>query len=330
MMTIPVKISGIGHYLPKRIVPSSEIEERCKLRPGWIAQRTGVEERRWVNGEDNSCMAAVAVREAVADAGLDLTDVDLILNASGTSEQAIPDTAALIQRKLGLGESGIPCTSIHNTCLSFLVALDFASTLIQCGRHKNIVVCSADISSRALNFDEPESASLFGDGAGAVVLTRTPGNESSCIHTFRLETYGVGSHLTEIRGGGTRRHPQDSRTTPQDNLFHMNGPAVYKLARKHIDGFLEGLQKGLSKDPGDIDHVIPHQASILALRALRRNGISDDQVVITLDRYGNCVASSLPLTLHEAITSNRLKRGEKVLLAGTGAGLSIAGMILTY
>lgn len=329
-MSLPLKIAGVGRYLPKRIVPSSEVEDLCGLKKGWIEKRTGVKERRWVNGETSSYMAASAAEEALEDAGLRLSDIDLILNASGTPQQVIPDMAALIQREMGMGSSGISCITIHTTCLSFLVALDTASTLLSCGRYNKILIVSADIASCALNFKEPESASLFGDGAGAAVVVRTPEGEASCVNAARLETYGDGAHLTEIRGGGSKRPPNDERTTVEDNMFHMEGPEVYRMARKHADTFLEALRPGLSKGLGEIKLVIPHQASILALKSLRRNNMPDEKVMVTLDKFGNCVASSLPMTLYEAVRDGRMDRGDEVLLAGTGAGLSLGGLILTY
>lgn len=329
-MALPLKITGVGRYLPERVVTNGELEARCGVPAGWIAARTGVLERRRIDAETNSFMAAEAAKEALNDAGLALSDIDLILNASGTPQQTIPDMAPLIQREMGLGDSGIPCVSMHATCLSFLVAVDWLSYALAAGRYKNVLIVSADISSPALNYDEPESAALFGDAAAAVVVTRPANGEPSGVHTARLETYGSGAHLTEIRGGGARRHPHNPETQPEDNLFHMDGPSVYRMARKHVDGFMERLQPGLSQGPGDIKLVIPHQASLFALRALRRNNIPDEMVMITLDRFGNCVATSLPLTVYEAVRNNRLARGDKFLLCGTGAGLSLGGAIMTY
>lgn len=330
-MSLPLKILGVGRYLPKRVVPSSEVEQMCGIKPGWIERHTGVKERRWVGpGETNSYMGAQAALAAVEDAGLKLSDIDLILGASGTPEQAIPDNSALLQRELGLGNSGVATMSVHITCLSFLLAMDLASTMLAIGRYKNILIVSSDISSVALNFKDPESAALFGDAAAAAVVTRTPEGEASAVHVTRFETYSVGAHLTEIRGGGSRKHPGNPATTLDDFLFAMAGPKVYRLARQHQDAFFEKMRPGLSKSPGSIKLVLPHQASLLALRALRRNGIDDDQVVITLDRYGNCVATSLPLTLYEAIKTGRLQRGDEFTLGGTGAGLTLGGMILTY
>lgn len=329
-MDLPMRIAGVGRYLPARVVGNGELEARCGLPAGWIAARTGVLERRRVEGETSVFMAAAAAREAVADAGLALEEIDLIVNASGTPSQAIPDMAPLVQRELGLGRSGVPCVSMHATCLSFLVALDWLSYAVAAGRYRRVLVVSSDISSCALNYAEPEGAVLFGDGAGAAVITAPAAGESGAVLASRFETYGAGAHLTEIRGGGSGRPPQHPDTAVEDNLFHMDGPAVYRMARLHVDGFLEGLRPGLSRGPGDISLVVPHQASLFALRALRRNKIPDEMVMVTLDRFGNCVGASLPITLYEAVKAGRLSRGDVFLLCGTGAGLSLGGMILAY
>lgn len=329
-MNTPLRIAGVGHYLPERVVPSSEVEDLCGLKRGWIERRTGVRERRWVNGETNAYMAAEAAREAVADAGMKLTDIDLILNASGTPQQAIPDMAPLIQRELGLGSSGITCFSIHATCLSFLVGLDMAAMMLAADRFKSILVISADIGSCSLNFKEPESASLFGDAAAAVVVCKPKQGETGAVLASRFETYGEGANLTELRGGGSRKHPNCPNTTPEDNLFAMEGPKIFRMARKYVDGFLDRLRPGLSRGPGDIRLVVSHQMSIHGLRSLRRNNIPDEMVMVTLDRFGNCISASLPLTLYEAVKQGRLQRGDSFLLCGTGAGLSLAAMIVTY
>ena len=326
----PLKIAGVGRYLPERIVPSDELAPRVGLKDGWIEQKQGIRERRWVTTETASEMGAHAVREAVEDAGLTLGDLELIVNASGTPEQAIPDGGPLIQRQLGMGDSGVPCMSIHTTCLSFLTALDTCASLLATGRYRTIALVSSDITSCALNFDHWESSTLFGDAAAAAVLVRTPEGEASALHASRIETYGEGADFTACRGGGSRRHPHNPKTKPEDNLFHMEGPEVFKLAIQYGPRFLERLQPGLTGGLGDIDLVVPHQASKLALDAHTMMGMPPEQVMRTLDKFGNCVAASLPVTLYEAIRTDRLVRGNKLLMVGTGAGLTLGGAILTY
>lgn len=330
MRPIPIKIAGLGRYLPERVVSNQEVEALCHLSSGWIEARTGVRERRWVSGESHALMAAHAAQEAVARAGLPLSDIDLIINASGSHDQDIPDGGPLLQRALGLGQSGVPCFSIHATCLSFIVALDVAANFLASGRYRHILVVSAEIASCGLDFTEPESASLMGDGAAAVVVTQTPASQVSMFHAIRVETYGAGADLAEVKGGGSRRHPNHPDTTSADNLFHMKGPQLLKLTRRYSRNFLERLQPGLSQGLGDIQLVVPHQASMLGLRLLRYFGWPDEQVMVVLDRLGNCIAASIPLALYEAVAQGRVQRGDKILLVGSGAGLSLGGIVLRY
>jgi 3-oxoacyl-[acyl-carrier-protein] synthase-3 len=329
-VNLPLKIIGFGRYLPTRIVPSSELEQLCNLPAGWVERRNGVRERRWVTDETSSYMAAEAAREALDEASLRPDQLSLIINASGTAEQAIPDTGALIQRQLGLGKSGIPAMTVHNTCLSFIAAMDVAANYLGSGRYKNILIASADVASCGINPREPESASLVGDAAAAVVVTRSGAGDKSMIHNAHLKTYGDGAYLTAIMGGGSGRHPAKPNHNPEDDLFHMDGPAVLRMVRGIASDYLEELYPGLSKSLVDIDMVVPHQASKVGLMMLSRFGWPQDRIKSTLEWMGNCVAASIPSTLYQTVRDGNIHRGDKVLLVGTGAGLSIGGLVLTY
>jgi 3-oxoacyl-[acyl-carrier-protein] synthase-3 len=329
-MSLPLKILGLGRYLPERVVPSAEVEALCGLPAGWIERHSGVRQRHWATTETSSYMGAQAAREAVTDAGLALTDIDLIINASGTPEQAIPDGGPLVQRQLGLGNSGIACLSVHVTCLSFLAALDLSANLLETGRYARILIVTSEIGSVGINFKEPESASLIGDAAAAAVVVRTPPGEAACLSAARLETYGDGADFTAIRGAGSRRPPNHPDTRPEDNLFHMDGRQVLRMALTYSGPFLEKLRPGLSRGLGRLELVVPHQPSLVGLRAMQTFGWPAARIMVTLDHLGNCVAASLPATLYEAVRQGRLKRDDELLLVGTGAGLSIGGVILTY
>ena len=329
-VNIPLKIIGLGRYLPKRIVTNSEVEALCGLSAGWVERRNGVRERRWVTDETSSFMSAEAAREALDMAKIKPNQLDLIINASGTGEQAIPDTGALIQRQLGLGKSGIPAMTVHATCLSFIAGMDVASNFINSGRYKNILIASADVASCGINPKEPESATLVGDAAAAVVVTRSNYGEQSMIHHAHFKTYGEGAYLTAIMGGGSARHPSFANHDPEDDLFHMDGPAVLRMVRGIAPEFLEELYPGLSKSILDIDAVVPHQASKIGLMMLERFGWSRAKIISTLETLGNCVAASIPATLYQGVIDGKIQRGQKVLLVGTGAGVSIGGMVMTY
>jgi 3-oxoacyl-[acyl-carrier-protein] synthase-3 len=329
-VNFPLKIIGLGRYLPEHVVPSSELEKICGVPAGWVERRNGVCERRWVTTETSSYMGGRAACEALKEAGLAAEELDLIINASGTAEQAIPDTGALIQRELGLGHSGIASMTVHMTCLSFIAGMDIASSLLQTGRYRNILIVSSDISSCGINPKEPESASLVGDAAAAVIVTRPQNGERSVMHRCHMKTYGAGADLTAIRGGGSGHPPNRPTTRPEDNLFHMDGPAVLRMVREIAEEFLDELSPGLSKSMLDIDAVVPHQASKVGLLMLRRFGWPEKKIMHTLEWLGNCVAASIPVTFYDAVRGGKIKRGDKVLMVGTGAGLSIGGLVFTF
>ncbi|MEW6278316.1 MAG: 3-oxoacyl-[acyl-carrier-protein] synthase III C-terminal domain-containing protein [Candidatus Eremiobacterota bacterium] len=317
-----VRIAGLGRCLPGRVVASLELDRLCGLPAGRTERATGVRERRWVHFESASEMAAVAAREALEEAG---ALPDLILNASGTAEQFLPDGGPLLQRELGL--SGVPSFSVHATCLSFLVALDVAACLIARGSHRCVLVSSSEVTSRGLNFSQPESAGLMGDGAAAAVLLS---DRRSRFLSYRMRTYPEGVELAQVRGGGTRRPPGWPETRPEDHLFHMQGPPMLRMFRRRAPAFLEELRPGLSRGLGPVRLVIPHQPSRMGLKTLSDFGWEPERIASSLPHLGNCVAASLPLTLYEAARADRLERGDEVLLLGTGAGLSIAGLILSW
>lgn len=327
----PVQIIGVGRYLPRRVVDNATVEARFGLPLGTIDRtHAGVVTRRWADrDETNSFMAAEAAREALADAGLAPGDVALIVNASGSQEQAVPDGGPLVQRQLGLGESGIPTFTLHSTCLSFMNALDVCGALIAAGRYANALIVTSEKPSTSLNPDDIESACLFGDAATAVVLAATPDGEASAITHARFETYGEGADLTRVLGGGTKHHPNDPDTRPEDNLFEMDGRRIMTLATRLIPGFLERVDPPLLVGEG-VEWVVPHQPSRLALQVLTRYGFEDARVGVTLDHLGNCGAASAPATLYEMVRDGRIQRGDRLLLIATGAGLGLGGMKLVY
>ncbi|MBD23622.1 MAG: 3-oxoacyl-ACP synthase [Candidatus Marinimicrobia bacterium] len=320
-----IKITGIGHYLPEHIETSKELSAKINKSEDWIVSRTGVKERR-VSKIDVDEMGAKAARISLKMANI---KPDLILNASGVGKQVIPDTSVFFQRELGL--NGIPSFSIHATCLSFLVALHAAANYIEQGSYNKILIISSDRGTRGRNYNEPESAALLGDAAAAIVLEKAVENENSKLLSYKMETWPQGANLTEVRGGGTNLHPQDNKTTLEDNLFSMNGPGIYKMARKKVYERLKEDLKENNLTPNDINLLIPHQASGLAVKAYSKYGGFDEKKVINIiDTTGNCVAASIPLALSIAYEQNKLKRGDLIYFAGTGAGLSIGSMLLKF
>ena len=323
-----VQIAGTGSYLPPRVVPSAEVEAWCGVPAGWAEAHAGVRERRRAEGETATDMAVRASRDALRAAGLGAGDLDLVISASGTPDQPIPDGGVLLHR--GLGLSGVPAFAVHATCLGFLAALQVAVPLVAAGAYRRVLVSCAEVTSGGLNPAEPESAVLMGDGAAAVVLAPTPPGSTSAVEAIRFETYSEGADLTAIRGGGSRLHPNTVPHRDADFQFTMDGRGVLRLTLARVGPFLDALQPGLSRGLPGIDRVVPHQASRAGSRLMEAFGWPAERVEQTLGWTGNVVAASIPIALHTAIEAGRIVRGDRVLLTGTGAGLTLGGVVLTY
>lgn len=322
-----VTIAGTGVYLPGSAIQSTEIDARLGVPVGWTEKKSGVKTRYYANGEAASEMGAKAAQAALTSSGMELADIDCIVSVSGTMEQPIPCNASLIHQRLKPVKP-IPAFDINSTCLSFVTGLDLLSHLVHSGAYKNVLLISSEIASIGINPNHKESYVLFGDAAAACIITHKP--NTGTIIASRMETYSEGARLTEIRGGGTNLHPNHHQVK-DDYLFDMNGKEIFRLSSKHITGFIERLfmDTGLSLD--DIDVVIPHQASGMAMRLLRgKLGIPEEKFISIIADYGNTIAASIPLALHVAISQNRLRRGQSALLIGTSAGLSLGGVIFEY
>ena len=336
MTTVPqttalaVRIAGIGAYLPPRIVSNGELETALGLPAGWIFDRTGVRERRRCTTESAAFMAGAAARTAMAMAGVTAADVTAIIGASSTPQQAIPCTAVFVQREIGAPEGVAACFDVNATCLSFLVAFDVAARLVAAGVHEHVLVFSTENAARSLNPDEPESAALFGDAAAAVVVSRAA-DSGSALHTTRVRTWHSGAELSQIAGGGTLHHPNDPATTREQNLFAMRGPKLFRMAAPLLLPFVDELCQSAGWLRSDIDAVVPHQASRHGLElGWKLLGFREEQIVMNLATRGNCIAASMPLALAEAVASGRVSRGDRVLLFGLAAGLSLGGITITY
>lgn len=331
MANRPVRIIAIGKYIPPTVVTDFELERKLDLSRGWIAKKTGVCRRHYAMGESQSEMAAKAIRNALHSVNMTMADIDCLIGANGAMEQAIPSNAALTKKALGV-ETAIPAFDINSTCLSFVVALDVVSHMVVAGQYRRVVIFASDIASTALNWEQKESCVLFGDGAAAVVIEQDNNPMGSKILASKLATYIEGTHMAEVKGGGTKLHSREyHEANKKDYLFHMEGEKMFRLSMKYIPAFFIELLKDADCKMDDIKMLIPHQASLKAMKLIQRKlGISDERFMITIQEYGNTIASSIPLALHDAISQGRVKRGDRVILFGTSAGLSIGGMVLEY
>ncbi len=326
----PMQLAGVGRWLPDRVIKNDELEERMGLRSGWIEKATGVQERRWVeDGTSAIDMGVRAATEALAMAEMDARDIDLIINASGTPHRVIPDNAPIFQSALGLGDSGIAALSVHATCLSFLAAVDLAAALMAAHRYRNVLVISSEIASRALDFDDPETTSLFGDGAAAAVFRRPEGESRSGVLLSRFSTYGDAYDQSTIRLGSSD-YPYVPGADASATHFRMDGRRIYRTAHRHAPAFFESLGPEWPALSQELTAVIPHQTTRRGIEGLARYGLARERTVVTLHKYGNCVAASIPITLYEAVATGRVSEGDLFLLFGTGAGLSFGACLVRY
>lgn len=326
-----IQIVGTGIYIPKQCITSEMLALKMKVDEKLI-QRVGMKTRYYANSTERaSYMGAQAAKNALNDAGLTLDDIDLLICASGTMEMPIPCSAALMHKELKPTRP-LPAFDINSTCLSFLTALDTVSYLIEAGKYRNILIVSSEIASVGLNYSDLESAALFGDGAAAVVISKTANSESSRIIASQMHTYSEAWEHCTIPGGGTRYPPQNWNPDNKEMFqFQMKGREVFKLALQVLPDFMNQLFALGKTSIDEMDIVVPHQASLSAMNILQKKlNIKSERMINIVEDYGNMIAASIPMALHQAIKSGKLSRGEKVLLLGTSAGVSVGGMILEY
>ena len=320
---LSVCVAGTGFWAPPTVQTAADLAPLVGRSEAWIRSRTGVHERR-ISDESMAQMAARAGRRAIGDG----PPPDLVINASLTPMQLAPDSSVFVMRELGL--DGIPSFSVHGSCLSFLVGLQQASALISVGAARRVLVVSAEQASLCRNMSEPESAVLLGDGAGAVLMTETPSGGESALLDLTMRTFPDGAELAEIRGFGSRHHPNRAGVEARDNLFFMNGPRIYRAAIPRVHKLVQDVLGAHKLTPEGVDWLVPHQASGPALAALPRLGFATDRIVDVVGEYGNCVAASMPMALARAAQDGRIQRGDTVMLLGTGAGLSVGAALLRW
>jgi 3-oxoacyl-[acyl-carrier-protein] synthase-3 len=332
---LPVKISSTGCYIPTRRVESTELDIRFGFKPGQIEELTGVGTRYYGNETETApYMGARAVADALQRADLSIGQLDAVISVSGTSAQLIPCTASLILQEMGELDAGIAAFDFNATCLSFIAGFDAMAHLIAAGRYKRVVLVAAEAISPMLNPQHFESAALIGDGAAAVILEPAASGESSAMTGARLETYPRGIPSCQVKGLGTTLHPNGTRSSSEDdNYFFMDGQNLFRLTYALMPGFVDRFMNETKQCPEDFDFLIPHQASGPAVKIMLRRYVPpghDDQIYVYLKEFGNVGAASIPFGIHLAIDRGRVKRGDRILLVGTGAGLSLGAASFVY
>jgi 3-oxoacyl-[acyl-carrier-protein] synthase III len=327
-----IRICGTGVAVPDQILASDEIDRRFGLPIGTVFRRYGVRERRRTVHETAASLAARACEQALARAEMSWDDIDCLVAASATMDQALPYNAAMILASLGKRTNRITAFDVGASCLSFLVGLDTLSYLVESGRYRNVMIVSSDIATFSLDWSTLGESAIFGDGAAAALIRKNAEGEVSCILSSRIETYAKGVDHCHIKAGGSRYHPRRlSESIDPLALFHMDGPRLFRTVSRELPRFVTKLLDDAGLTSEQLRLVVPHQASRLALDHLaKRLRIESARTIDILADFGNQVAASLPSALHHAIASDRAKRGDPIMLIGSGAGVTIGGLVLVY
>ncbi|MGX5800397.1 3-oxoacyl-ACP synthase III family protein [Bradyrhizobium sp. Arg314] len=325
-----IRIVGTGRAVPAQCVATNALEERLGLGRGALETATGVVERYVCNAESQIDLACAAATLALADAGLEPGAVDLIVGGCGVPYQPLPATAPLVMQRLGIADGSAAAFDVNSSCLGFLTAFETAGRMIEAGQCQTALVFSSEVASRALPWeDAPEIAALFGDGAAAAVLRRAEPGEGRVAASL-MRTYPSGWEACGIGSGGTRFDFRKEREAfAAHSLFHMDGKELFRLTSRHFNGFVDALLERAGWRREEVDLVIPHQASPLALAHMaRQTGFPPEKLVDISARFGNQIAASIPFALDVARREGRVAAGMKLLFLGTSAGVSFGGMAL--
>lgn len=316
--------------MPAKSVTSEALDLQLGFPAGHLQKLSGVSSRFVAAEESQIDLAVAACQAALEKAGQAPRGVDLVLGACGIPYQTLPATAPLVMQRLGFADGTAAAYDVNATCLSFLTAFELAANKLALGQATSVLVFAADIASRALPWeDQPDVAALFGDGAAAAVLT-TGGSDGPGIAASLLRTYPSAYAACEIGAGGTRfDFHKDHEAFARHAVFHMDGKDLFRVTHKHFPQFVDQLLSKAGWARQDIDLVVPHQASPLALEhMIRETGMERSRVVDIGCTHGNQIAASLPTALDIAWRQGRIEPGMRVLLLGTSAGVTFGGMAL--
>ncbi|AMV23048.1 3-oxoacyl-[acyl-carrier-protein] synthase 3 [Gemmata sp. SH-PL17] len=326
-----VALRGTGSSLPARIVPNEEFTDVLNLDTSdeWIRTRTGIRERRFAGqGETSATLGTAAARLAIESAGLTPEDIDLIVCATVTPDLMSPSAATLIQA--GLGCRHIPAFDVSAACSGFLYALSVGAQFIRTGAAKHALVIGAEVLSRILDFTDRNSCILFGDGAGAVVLSGTPVLNAG-VRTIRLYSDGSRQELIQVPSRVTPNPPPGPPQLQRLDHMRLSGREVFRFAVTRMVELIEQAETDLRElGLNGIDALIPHQVNQRIIdSALETTGFPRHKVMVNLDKYGNTSAASVPIALDEALRTGRCKPGDTVLLVAFGGGLTWSSAIIT-
>ncbi len=326
---VRAKISSVGAYVPPRLLTNADLEKMVETNDQWIVERTGIHQRHIVDkGVATSDLAVEAAKCCLKKRGIGPEEIEAIIVATVTPDMMFPATACLVQEKLGA--KGAWGFDLSAACSGFPYALQLGAKLIESGAHKKVLVIGADVMSSILDYTDRATCILFGDGAGAVLLEPCEDGEIGLVD-FVHEIDGAGASSLYMPGGGSL-NPATAETVAQKmHYVHQAGGAVFKVAVRKMAELSETLLVRNNLSSNEVDCFIPHQANKrIILATAERLAMPEEKVVINIGEYGNTTGGTIPLAMHTALKTGRLKKGDTVLLASFGGGFTVASTLLRW
>jgi 3-oxoacyl-[acyl-carrier-protein] synthase III len=324
---IGAKITGVAGCVPPKVLSNADLEKMMETNDEWIRTRTGIRERHIVEkGTPTSTLAVEAAKQLLSQTKTDPSEIDMIVLATVTPDMMFPATACLVQDRIGAANAwGFDLSA---ACAGFVYALTVGSQFAA-GAHKKVIVIGSDAMSSIIDYKDRNTAILFGDGAGAVLVE--PAADGEGIIDFSHDVDGSGGNFLYMPGGGSLNPPTHDTVDKNMHVVHQEGSQVFKYAVRRMAELAVTLLERNGFKSDDLALVVPHQANLRIIRAMQeRLGIDDSKVMVNIDRYGNTTAGTIPLGLRDAVAQGRLRKDDLVLLVAVGAGYTTGGMLLRW
>jgi 3-oxoacyl-[acyl-carrier-protein] synthase-3 len=325
----PTMIASLATYVPPRLLTNADLEKMVETTDDWILQRTGIRERHIVDpGVATSDLGKEAALKAIANAGLTPEDIGLIIVGTVTPDMMFPSTACLIQHKIGATNAwGFDLSA---ACSAFTYALTTASQFVASGAHEHVLVVGADVMSSIIDYQDRATCVIFGDGAGAVVVSAAPAGGPQILD-FEHEVDGAGGAALCMPAGGSLKPASHETVDQRLHYVKQDGQTVFKFAVRKTEEIASRLMQRNGLTAADIDLFVSHQANRRIIQAATEKlGVDPNKVIINIERFGNTTAATIPLALNDAVASGRLKKGQLVVLASVGAGFTVGAVLLRW
>lgn len=324
------RVSGTGSYLPERVLTNADLEKMVDTNDQWIVERTGIKRRHMAaKDQATSDLCLIAAQRALKDAGLEPTDLDAIIVCTVSGDQVMPSTACVLQNKLGA--RNIMSFDLSAACSGFVYGLSVADQFVRTGMYKNILVVGAEVLHRFVDYTDRETCILFGDGAGAWIVSQTHAEDKNVIISSHNHADGSLGDLLTLTAGGSRFPFNEDTLASKNQFVKMKGRDIFKSAVRVMSAACGEALEANKVTAVDVDWIVPHQANLRIIEAVAdRFDFPKEKVIITVDETGNTSAASIPLAFQIAKDAGKIQRGQTILLTAFGAGLTSGSLLMRY